>query len=61
MASLAPCNKTLISTPLHAIGSKPTAVNTEYLPPTSSGTINVSYPSESLNVRSAPFALSVVA
>ena len=50
-----------MSAPLHAIGNKPTAVNTEYLPPTSSGTINVSYPSIVDKVRNAPFLASVVA
>ena len=47
--------------PATAIGSKPTAVNTENLPPTSSGTTKVSYPSASAKDFKAPFALSVVA
>ncbi len=47
--------------PETAIGNNPTAVNTENLPPTSSGIINVSYPSLSASVLSAPLALSVVA
>ena len=47
--------------PAVAIGNKPTAVKTEYLPPTSSGTTKVSYPSLSANCFKAPFDLSVVA
>ena len=50
-----------MSTPATAIGNNPTAVNTEYLPPTLSGIINFSYPSLSANVFKAPFSLSVVA
>ena len=49
-----------ISIPATAIGSKPTGVNTEYLPPTLSGITNVSYFSESAKVFNAPFSLSVV-
>ncbi|MPN22420.1 hypothetical protein SDC9_169803 [bioreactor metagenome] len=44
-----------------AIGNNPTAVSTEYLPPTSSGITKVSYPSVSAKDFSAPFDLSVVA
>ena len=47
--------------PLTAIGSNPTAVNTEKRPPTSSGMTNVSYPSSSATDFYAPRALSVVA
>ena len=50
-----------MSIPAAAIGSNPTGVRTENLPPTSSGTTKVSYPSASANVFKAPFALSVVA
>ena len=46
--------------PLAAIGSKPTAVRTENLPPTSSGITKLSYPSASANCFNAPFFLSVV-
>ena len=50
-----------MSMPWHAIGKRPTAVNTEKRPPTLSGTTNVSYPSASAKVFNAPRALSVVA
>ena len=40
--------------------SRPTAVRTEKRPPTSSGTINDSYPSSVARLLSAPLALSVV-
>ena len=43
------------------MGSNPTAVKTEYLPPMLSGTTNCSYPSFSAKVFKAPFSLSVVA
>ena len=46
--------------PATAIGSNPTAVNTEYLPPTLSGITKVSYPSSFARVFKAPFSLSVV-
>ena len=49
-----------MSIPAVAIVSNPTAVNTEYLPPTLSGITNLSYPSSSDSVFSAPFSLSVV-
>ena len=49
-----------ISIPAVAIGNRPTAVNTEYLPPTLSGITNCSYPSLSANVFNAPLSLSVV-
>jgi len=49
-----------ISIPLHAIGNNPTAVKTEYLPPTLSGITNFSYPSSSAKVFKAPLFLSVV-
>jgi len=42
------------------MGSNPTGVKTENLPPISSGIIKVSYPSVSANFLRAPFALSVV-
>ena len=47
--------------PATAIGNKPTAVKTENLPPTSSGTTKVSYPSCVARLRNAPFLASVVA
>ena len=47
--------------PAAAIGNNPTAVNTENLPPTSSGITKVSYPSASAKVFKAPFLASVVA
>ena len=50
-----------MSIPAQAIGSNPTGVSTENLPPTSSGITNVSYPSSSANFFNAPFTLSVVA
>ena len=49
-----------ISIPAVAIGNKPTAVSTEYLPPTLSGITNFSYPSLSASVFNAPLSLSVV-
>ena len=49
-----------MSIPATAIGNSPTAVNTEYLPPTLSGITNVSYPSEFASVFKAPLSLSVV-
>ena len=58
--SYAPFINSLISTPATAIGSNPTAVKTENLPPTSSGTTKVSYPSSVANPFKTPFALSVV-
>ena len=50
-----------MSIPAQAIGNNPTGVNTENLPPTSSGITNVSYPSSSASFLSAPRDLSVVA
>ena len=50
-----------MSIPATAIGNKPTGVSTENLPPTSSGIINVSYPSSSDTCFNAPFLASVVA
>ena len=50
-----------MSIPATAIGNNPTGVNTENLPPTSSGIINVSYPSSSDTCFNAPFLASVVA
>ena len=49
-----------ISIPAVAIGSNPTAVKTEYLPPILSGITKVSYPSSSASFLNAPFCLSVV-
>ena len=60
-ASSAPLRRQSMFIPATAIGSKPTAVRTEYLPPISSGTINVSYPSFSDKFFNAPLLLSVVA
>ena len=59
-ASLAPFINLSISIPATAIGNSPTAVSTEYLPPTLSGITNVSYFSFCANVFNAPFFLSVV-
>ena len=42
LASAAPCIILSMSQPETAIGRRPTAVRTEYLPPTSSGTTKVS-------------------
>lgn len=50
----APSINLSISIPATAIGNNPTAVNTEYLPPTLSGITNFSYPSSSANVFNAP-------
>ena len=50
-----------MSIPATAIGNNPTGVSTENLPPTSSGIINVSYPSSSDTCFNAPFLASVVA
>ena len=47
--------------PAAAIGNNPTAVNTENLPPTSSGITKVSYPIVSAKFFNAPLDLSVVA
>ncbi len=47
--------------PATAMGSKPTGVSTEYLPPTLSGITNVLYPSCIANVRKAPLEASVMA
>ena len=44
-----------MSAPDAAIGSKPTAVNTEKRPPMSSGTTNVSQPLASASTLTAPF------
>ena len=60
-ASAAPCINSSMLIPAAAIGNNPTGVKTENLPPTLSGTTNVSYFSVSANVFNAPFALSVVA
>ena len=49
-----------MSIPATDIGSKPTGVNTEYLPPTLLGITKVSYPSSSESFFNAPFLLSVV-
>lgn len=49
-----------MSIPATAIGSKPTAVKTEYLPPILSGITKVVYFSESASCFKAPFFLSVV-
>ena len=46
--------------PAVAIGNNPTAVKTEYLPPTLSGITNVSYSSSILNFFKAPLSLSVI-
>ena len=59
-AVFAPYINLFISIPETAIGSKPTAVNTEYLPPMLSGITNVSYSSSFANFFRAPFSLSVV-
>ena len=59
-AILAPPISLSISIPVAAIGSNPTGVKTEYLPPTLSGITNVSYSSSSANPFNAPFFLSVV-
>jgi len=45
VATCPPFMTSSISIPAAAIGSNPTGVNTEYLPPISSGTTKVSYPS----------------
>ena len=47
--------------PAAAIGNNPTAVKTENLPPTLSGTTNVSYPSSVASYLSAPLLASVAA
>ena len=49
-----------MSIPATAIGSSPTGVSTENLPPILSGITNVSYPSSSDNIFNAPLSLSVV-
>ena len=61
IASFAPAINSSILIPAAAIGKSPTAVNTENLPPTLSGTTKVSYPSAVASVFNAPFSLSVVA
>ena len=59
-AIFAPIISLSILIPAVAIGKSPTAVKTEYLPPTLSGITNVSYPSSVAKVFNAPFSLSVV-
>ncbi len=58
---MVPCTMASTSIPATAIGSKPTGVNIEKRPPTSSGITNVSYPSLLASSRKAPRDLSVVA
>ena len=57
----APFSNSLILKPAMATGSKPTGVSTENLPPTSSGIMNVLYPSISERLLNAPLDLSVIA
>ena len=59
--SLTPFIISSISIPTRASGNKPTAENTENLPPTSSGITNVLYPSWSASCLRTPIFLSVVA
>ena len=59
-ANLAPFINFVISIPATAIGNKPTAVKTEYLPPILSGITKVVYFSVSASCFSASFFLSVV-
>ena len=61
LIAAAPAISSSISIPATAIGSRPTAVSTENLPPISSGTTKLSYPSSLASDLSAPLALSVVA
>lgn len=61
LASFAPFNISLISSPAHARGKSPTGVRTEYLPPISPGRVKVTYPSLLHSLLRAPFSLSVVA
>ena len=59
--SLIPFTISSISIPTNAKGNKPTAEKTENLPPTSSGTTKVLYPSCSAICLRIPVFLSVVA